>query len=231
MSKVTSPVRYYPAGYGPVATGSDYRPFDIDVDFLEAWRAVRSHTLVDRLRLFELWQLVAQALKVPGNILEVGAWRGGSAALMALRAAHLDPGRTVFVADTFSGVVKASDKDSYYRGGEHADTSLAMVVQFLHNLELKNISLLPGVFPEQTAHRIADAEIALCHIDVDVYQSASDAFEWVWSRMPRGGIVVFDDYGFLGCEGVSRLVHEVQSRPGLVTIANANGHAVVVKTD
>jgi O-methyltransferase len=46
-----------------------------------------------------------------------------------------------------------------------------------------------------------------------------------------GGVVVFDDYGFWGCEGVTQAVHEI--RAGLehaLLVHNLNGHAVLVRT-
>ena len=77
--------------------------------------------------------------------------------------------------------------------------------------------------------RIARASVRFCHIDVDVYQSARDTAESVWGRIIPGGIVVYDDYGFHGREGVTRFVDEERSKPGLVVIHNVNGHAVVIK--
>lgn len=49
---------------------------------------------------------------------------------------------------------------------------------------------------EETVHRLI----------VDVYQSAKDIVEWAMPRLTRGGVVVFDDYGFRNCEGVTTLV-------------------------
>ena len=36
------------------------------------------------------------------------------------------------------------------------------------------------------------SRLRLCHIDVDVFGSASQTFAWAWPRR-RGRIVVFDD--------------------------------------
>lgn len=231
MEKRGVSTRLYPPGYGHSPVPSDYRPWEADIPFLAAWKKVRDRTMVDCSRLYELWQLVAQIPPdMPGGVLEVGAWRGGSAALLGLRLLSCRVGRPLIVADTFSGVAKAGGHDPYYRGGEHSDTTLDSVVDFLENLAIPDVTVLPGVFPEETAHRVPVADIAFCHIDVDVYQSARDVFEWTWRRMPAGGIVVFDDYGFLGCEGVTRYVHTLRDNHDLVVTENLNGHAVVVKT-
>ncbi len=223
--------RLYPPGYGHSPIAADYRPWEADRSFLLAWGRVRDNTMVDQARLYELWELLAEVpLEIPGAVLEVGSWRGGSAGLLGLRLKELELSRPLLVADTFTGVAKAGTEDPYYTGGEHADTSLDRVTAFLDDLDLPDYTVLSGIFPDETAHRVPVADIAFCHIDVDVYQSARDVFEWTWPRMPAGGIVVFDDYGFLGCEGVTRYVHSLRKTPGLVVVGNLNGHAVVVKT-
>jgi O-methyltransferase len=224
-------VRVYPPGYGHTPVAADYRPWEGDHAFLAAWRRVRSHTLLDTSRLYELWELAAQAAKVPGDVLEVGTWRGGSAGIIGLSLRNHAPERTLFVADTFAGVAKAGPRDPYYRGGEHADTGLDTVHAFLHSLGLPNFRLLSGIFPDETAHLVPVETISFCHIDVDVYESAKGVFDWVLPRVPPGGIIVFDDYGFFGCEGVTSLVHELRGLHGITVVANLNGHAVVVKTD
>jgi O-methyltransferase len=49
--------------------------------------------------------------------------------------------------------------------------------------------------------------------------------------MCDSGIVVFDDYGFFGCEGVTAFVdRELRGQPRQIVLHNLNGHAVVVKT-
>ena len=46
--------------------------------------------------------------------------------------------------------------------------------------------------------------------------------------MVSGGATVFDDYGFHGCEGVTRMVNAIRERDAAV-IYNLNGHAIVLK--
>ena len=51
---------------------------------------------------------------------------------------------------------------------------------------LTNVELLQGIFPEETAARVADRGFRLVHVDVDVYQSAKDVFDWAWPRLSAG---------------------------------------------
>ncbi|GAB6187889.1 TylF/MycF/NovP-related O-methyltransferase [Thermopirellula anaerolimosa] len=216
--------------YETIRPRATYAPWRRDEAFLQIYRKVRDRTLVDVYRLWELWTLVEQAAKVGGALLEVGVWRGGSGALIAHRAEQCGFDSPVFLCDTFRGVVKAADQDADYRGGEHADTSLEQVRRFLDDLGLTRTVLLQGVFPDETGDRVADRRFALCHIDVDTYQSAADIVEWVWPRLNVGGMVVYDDYGFAVCSGIARHVEEQRSRPGCLVLHNLNGHAVLIKT-
>lgn len=224
-------MKNYPAGYGVVEPVADYRPWDVDQPFLRIYNAVASHTKVDIYRCYALWRYAEQTAALPGDILEVGVWRGGSAAVLAAALQHFAIGnKTVYLADTFSGVVKAGPRDDYYKGGEHADTSADTVRALFAELKLDRYQLLCGVFPDETAGQVpAATTFSMCHVDVDVYQSARDVVEWVWPRLSRGAIVVYDDYGFYGCEGVTALGNEEFVRPDRIVTHNLNGQCVSVK--
>lgn len=206
-----------------------YSPWRDDEAFTRVFESICRNTLVDRYRAYELWSLAREVSQPGADLLEVGVWRGGTGCLLAARATEIAPSQTVFLCDTFRGVVKAGSYDSHYRGGEHADTSMDTVRQLATSMGLSNVELLEGIFPDETGNRIADRRFSLCHIDVDVYESARQVAEWVWPRLLPGGVLVYDDYGFATCEGVTELVNERRQRAEAVTVHNLNGHAVVVK--
>lgn len=217
--------------YEIVQPNARYAPWLDDAEFNAALEFVRHNTMVDHYRLYELWQLAGQTVDLKGDILEVGVWRGGSGCLMAKRLQLLHASKTVFLCDTFAGVVKTGQRDTVYRDGEHSDTSTDFVSALAADLNLSNVEMLVGIFPDDTGHQVEDRQFSICHIDVDVYQSAADILDWVWPRLTRGGIVVYDDYGFDRCGGITRHVNERAGRPGSMTIHNLNGHAIVVKTE
>lgn len=219
-----------PARDSVIISWATYSPWLRDAEFQACHAAVRTHTLVDVYRCWELWHLLGQVAGVPGDVLEVGTWRGGTGALLGRRAALLGLEAEVLLCDTFTGVVKTGAEDRHYRGGEHADTALPVVQRLVGDLGLGNVRILQGVFPEDTGDRIADRTFRLCHIDVDAYRSARDVLAWVWPRLATGGVVVFDDFGFASTAGVAQLVHEQEGRADLLCLQNLNGHAVFVKT-
>jgi len=211
----------------PLAT---YAPWNASADFRAVWTAVRSHTLVDIFRCWELWQLVGQTKKLPGSLIEVGVWRGGTGALIASAAKKNGIATPLYLCDTFQGVVKAGIHDSAYKGGEHADASILTVETLMGSLGLTNYRIVEGIFPDATSHLIPENErFRLCHIDVDVYDSARDIVDWVWSRIVPGGLMVYDDYGFEVCPGITRLVNEQMGMSDRIVFHNLNGHAVVLK--
>jgi O-methyltransferase len=208
---------------------STYAPWQAEDEFLRVYHAIRGHTMVDVWRCHELWSLLGELGDVPGAILEVGVWSGGTGALMAAQATELGLPDHVYLCDTWSGVVKTGLVDTYYRDGMHDDTSRETVEQLVRRMGLRNVELLQGVFPDETGDLIADRIFRLCHCDVDVYQSAKDVFDWVWPRLSPGGVVVFDDYGFTECPGVTQLVDEQRMREDRMVLHNLNGHGLVVK--
>jgi O-methyltransferase len=211
---------------------ASYAPWNGDASFMDVHRRIQRNTFLDIYRLYELWTLVGQSSKLSGkgSLLEVGVWRGGSGALIAHRARQCGVSDPIYLCDTFTGVAKAGAEDPYYRGGEHDDTSTNIVERLIAGFELRDVYVLSGVFPEESGSRIGAAEkFRFCHIDVDVYQSTRDVLEWVWPRLLPGGIVVIDDFGFRGCEGVTRYIEEIGREPDRIFIHNLNGHGILIK--
>jgi O-methyltransferase len=164
---------------------------------------------------------------VPGNFLEVGVWRGGSGCLIAARS---PAGKKVYLCDTFFGVVKASERDNRYRGGEHSDTSEKVVSDLVVGMGLQNVAVRSGIFPDDFRKEMDKERFCFVHVDVDVYLSAKEVMSFVWPRMPIGGLAVIDDYGFDCCDGIRQLIEEYRGASDKVILHNLNGHVVVVKT-
>ena len=212
----------------PAAT---YSPWLSDEEFSRIYGIVRENTLVDEYRCYELWQLAGETAKLPeGDLIEVGVWRGGTGAVIARKAQLAGMRNSVYLCDTFKGVVKAGALDAAYAGGEHADTTKEAVTGLMERLKLENVRILEGIFPDDSGHHVDGCQFRFCHIDVDVYESAKHITDWIWPRLVPHGVIVYDDYGFHSCVGVTRFVNEERERPGRMVIHNLNGHAIIVKT-
>jgi O-methyltransferase len=216
-------------GHQRVYPSATYAPWSLDEDFLAAYESVRLNTLVGKYCCWELWKIVEQTARLhEGDYLEVGVWRGGTGCLIAKRLALLSVDCQVYLCDTFSGVVKAGPMDDKYKGGEHADASESVVNDLANRMGVQ-IQVLKGIFPDQTGAALKDRIFRFCHIDVDVYESARGCTEWIWPRLISRGVIVYDDYGYQGCDGIRRHVDEWSRTHDCLFIHNLNGHAIIVK--
>jgi O-methyltransferase len=206
-----------------------FSPWLSDNEFNNIYNQVENYTLLGKLKSYVLWELVKETNSLKGAIIEVGVWRGGSGLLIGKQAGHSINSSTLYLCDTFTGVVKTGEKDTFYKGGEHANTSIEIVEELFKKFEVKNIKILKGIFPEETCNFINDAVFKFCHIDVDAYQSTKDIFEWIWPKMVTGGIILIDDYGYYRCDGVIKFVNEEKFKPDRIVINNWVGQAIIIK--
>lgn len=211
---------------GPVHSYPYDAPWLTDKKFSKLYDKIRKNTLVDRVRCYSLYLLMEQVAKVDGDVLEVGTWRGGTAGIFTQQL----PNKTIYLADTFTGVVKSSEWE-HYKDKAHDDTSEELVVEFLRNeMKAKNFKILKGIFPEDTGEQVKNQKFALVYLDVDVYESTKDAFNFVWEQVVPGGIVAFDDYGMISaCAGISKFVNEIRGDKDKIFLQNSNGQAYIIK--
>lgn len=57
----------------------------------------------------------------------------------------------------------------------------------------QNVVFVSGFIPESLTN-VELEKIKLANLDLDLYQSTLDALTFVWPRMVKNGIVIFDEY-------------------------------------
>jgi predicted O-methyltransferase YrrM len=168
----------------------------------------------------QLMLALSAVSKIPGDIAEVGAYRGASAKLLAWVA----PQRVLHVFDTFEGLPEPGEKDckQFHRGQYRA--SEAELREYLDGC---NVRIYKGLFPG-TASTLANQSFAFVHLDADLYQSIKDGLEFFYPRMEKGGIILVHDFAPRH-EGVYRAVQEFfHERPEPVMELTGN-QAMIVK--
>jgi len=181
--------------------------------FAVADRAVSAgRTLLGYDRLYVFWQAIRNLSAVPGDAVEVGTYRGGSAYFIAdsLRA-HAISDIRFHVFDTFEGHPPGAvtDLDPGHSPGHFAETSFEEVRDYLSpfsNIELHRGDVL------QTLPDLPDAKYRLVHLDTDLYLPTKTCLEYFEARLSPGGVVVLDDYSARRCEGVHDAVDEYMAR-------------------
>ncbi len=200
-----------------------YSPWLDPGGFGREYESVRSLTLVDAPRCWVLFSLALQARHLPGEIWECGVYRGGTARLLA-RAA-IESRRTLRLFDTFEGMPPSDPEKDWHRQGDFSDTSLDSVRK---SVDYEHALLHKGRIPE-TFHELGSAEVALAHIDVDLYQSVLDCCSFIYPRLTIGGFLVFDDYGWPTCVGARMAVDEFFHDKPEVPLVLPTGQAIVTR--
>jgi len=173
-------------------------------EFGDLYDAVRPYTMLNHSRAHSLYEGVRQvvARDIPGDIVECGVARGGSAALMALALGDQKQNarsRKIFAFDTFAGLPPPTIDDPDYELARHWTGKCrgdeAEVRALFHELGVADITeCIKGTFRE-TLPRWESGPIALLHLDGDWYESIRVCLEQLWDRVSPGGIVQVDDYG------------------------------------
>jgi len=185
----------------------------------------RNNSLVsfDRLRVLD--KFAKQALYLEGNFWECGVYKGGTALLFS-EAIKVNKQIKLRLFDTFSGMPECHPQKDKHKKGDFIDTSLESVKAFIG--DTKQVHYYEGLIPE-TFKGLEDEKIAFVHIDVDIYQSVMDCCKFIMPRMVKGGIVIFDDYGFESCPGAKEAIDEYFKDKSENPLQLPTNNALVVK--
>lgn len=184
------------------------------------YRAVRPYTMIGAARLTALYEAVHHVVRsrIPGDVVECGTARGGSAAFLALALERLGDRRTLWAFDTFEGIPPptAGDPDraiaARYTGAFRAE--LSDVQALFHRLGVLTRARFVKGLLQDTVPRASVERISLLHLDCDWYESVRVCLEHLWDRMSPGGIIQVDDYGHWA--GARTAVDEFLAARGLV---------------
>lgn len=165
--------------------------------------------------------------KYDGNIAEVGAYRGGSASLIAQHKGD----KHLYVFDTWEGHPPLSgEKDdvgtnmqSQWEGKHKADVDEVRAFLAPH----AGITLHKGVFPDETVDVISDEHFSFVNLDTDLYASILASLEFFYPRMAKGGMILIHDYPQIG--GVVRAINEFMADKPETIFRPSAEQALIVK--
>lgn len=204
---------------------------------------IRHNTMTSHRRSSKLWDFSKMICNsnVPGDFVECGVWKGGSAGLMGLAMAKYDAHkkRKLHLFDSFEGLPEPSEEDgvdaAIYSGGvssgklssvHQCEAGLDEVQTFLFGkigLPKSSIIFHQGWF-QDTLPKLKEEpkEIALLRLDGDWYESTKVCFDHLYSRLSKGGIVLLDDYNcWEGCKKATDEYREANNiKDPIVTIDN-----------
>jgi len=164
-------------------------------------------TLLDPDRLNSLVSQLGETLSIPGDVIEVGVYKGGSLRVLAEVANQLKPARDIYGFDTFgAGIPSVLPGVDGHETGDFSDNPLELVQA---NISPHKAILKKGTFPQDFADLLEDIRaVSFAHYDGDTYEGTTDFLEYMKRKLSIGGICVFDDYDWRNCRGVQLAIHE-----------------------
>jgi len=164
----------------------------------------------------QLYDALRDLRGIEGSIVEIGCWKGGLGVLMK----HWDRKREAWLFDSFEGLPQFSIKDfskAMKKGvGIHENPKLipsnvfrsdeARVHECARDFGV-DVNVRAGWFQDTLPKALSEiGDIALLHIDADIYESTKYALETLYDQVAKGGMIIFDDYG--SWHGCNMAVHE-----------------------
>jgi O-methyltransferase len=182
-----------------------------------------AETMVGLARLANVLDCTARALAdgVPGDLVETGVWRGGTAIyLRAILAALGDDERRVWACDSFEGLPEA-DADRFpvdvpmrFHEFDQLKVGLDEVKANFARYGLLDdrVVFTKGWFRD-TLPTLPVEQIAVLRLDGDMYESTIDALVHLEPKVAPGGFVIVDDYG--GIEACRQAVSDYRTKAGI----------------
>ncbi|MSZ69993.1 MAG: hypothetical protein F2709_02370 [Actinobacteria bacterium] len=198
-----------------------------DSSFFEYYESVMDkenwHSADRKFNLRNLMNLIKKDNEA--NLIEFGAYKGASALLMCEWANERNG--SVYLLDSFKGLSEPGPKDGNYWQKSDLRATVEDVQKTLTHYS--NFEIFPGYIPD-SLKAIPEKVFDFAHFDLDLFQPTLDSLNYIYPRMSKGGVLVFDDYGFLSCPGVTSAVDQffVDKQENVVEISSGQAFVVIL---
>lgn len=169
--------------------------------------------------------LYQKCINVPGVICEFGVhWGAGISTLLNLRSI-LEPynsSRHIIGFDTFEGFASTHSKDgANLQDGDYESQSghekiLSQILEYHESIapfpEARKHQLVKGDVLDTVPRWLQDnphASISMAVFDMDIYTPTKATLELILDRMPKGALLVFDEFNCPFFPGETQAVNEV----------------------
>jgi hypothetical protein len=154
-----------------------------------------------------LWRIVTlvwaarSALRVEGDFVECGCYKGNSARIISEVVGFADLPRHYYLYDLF----QHDESMPHHSMMEHSETLVDQVrARFA---DMSNVTITQGRVPDSLAVA-APEKIAFMHLDLNNAAAEIGALEVLFDRISPGGILILDDFGWMAYQ--DQMIAEVQ---------------------
>jgi hypothetical protein len=172
--------------------------------------------------LFLLNEL-SQAMNLDGDVCEFGIAQGATSALIGNEIRNTS--KTLWLFDSFEGLPRPTEKDKLIDDifslgsiekyqGQMAVKQKSVVSRLRSSrLQLDRVQIVPGFIEETSKRASLPGRVCFAYVDFDFYEPILIALRLLAPRLPIGGRVMVDDYGFFSA-GAQAAVDEFMQESG-----------------
>jgi hypothetical protein len=168
------------------------------------------------------------ARKAPGAFVECGTGRGFMASAVCEHHGWTD--RPFYLVDTFDSrrlAPESADPDENSDTSPHYATSVESVRANFAGWP--GVQVVQGRVPEALTQVPVD-QVAFLHLDMNHPDPEVAALRHFWPLMPAGGVVLMDDYAFLGCRDQHDALNAAAAELGFTILSLPTGQGLAIKT-
>ena len=205
-----------------IISTATHAPWKKDKTFSIFYEKVKHYTLLDPARSYTLWQCSKNLKNVKGQILDIGCLMGGAGFIMS----KINQNGKTYLFDSFSGFKK---DDGLHKKDIFFYDNINYVKKNIKRLKLKKTGVFKAYFPKNLKIKIN--EVKLCHIDVNTYNDTKKIFNFLQTKIMKGGIIIFDDFGIWGVDGIKKFIYKIKKKYSLkyYFIMNYMGQCILIK--
>ena len=205
-----------------IISSATHAPWLKDKEFKQFYNKIKNFTLLDHARAYTLWQCSKNLNKIHGNILDVGCLLGGSGFLMS----RANKNGSTHLVDSFAGFKK---NDGLHKRGVFFYNDIDFVKSNIKNLKLSSTFVHKAYFTKNIKFKIK--KIKLCHIDVNTFEDTNKVFNYIQKKMIKGGLIIFDDFGIWGVDGIKKFIYKIEKdyEDKFIFIKNYMGQCILIK--
>jgi len=167
-----------------------------DEKFVKAWRSTVEtpveEAIVWRLHVVAWAAKSVISRKIPGDFVECACYKGNTARIVSDYTDFAQQqDRTYYLYDLFEHDASMI----HHAMPEHSNTLYEKVKQKF--ADMPNVKVTQGKVPD-VMHEVRPDKVAFMHIDLNNAPAEIGALEVLFDRLSPGGILILDDYGWLG---------------------------------
>jgi O-methyltransferase len=201
-----------------------YSPWDKNKEFSSLYKKIRNHTNVSKMKLFDLYAINKQIQNLEGDVLEIGTYRGGSAALLAAGSSR----SRLFMWDIWGMKIKQNDYfiKKLYSTSEDLEFARELLKSMVTDFESR-CEFINELFPNPDVIRSWDNTFAIVNFDTYDENAFSEGIELIWPKLCVGGIFVVGGYGAISLDPLTRAVNAFTEKNDCLFVQAQSGSGLI----